>query len=568
MRISGGDQHGVRCAPKSVGRKHHDEIDGEAAPVDLAQVGDARRDVAAEHVHDNLVAKFQAEPSRDFLFERDERRSIVIRRPPFAFDDIGAFGQCRGISDAAIAFQRPGGVLADLDVLGAHPRDLDETPAHHRRLLEFRARTLVGEEAAEIGDLRTAHIEEIKARRFPWQRRAQLPAQVGVDQRQRHQHGEAKAERHHDGRRQRAGSMNVGDGHAPLDAFRTRRAARQRHQAERDEPQRKKAKDCRADDCHRHGLVGAGEDRQSGKRQRRDESCDEIAPTRPSRAFHEVAKQLRHRQIVRAAERGNREQQSRQQAVQRAERQSAGKDRGREREGDQRAEKSVHREGERGADDQSDEDSQRRYGHEFHHGQREDRTAARADGFENRQRLPFALDKTLRRVGDADPADDERGQADQREKLGEAIDVLGELRRDAGARSRLPASLRKCRLCGVDEILHRAFAGRLASRIEQHARGPSHQRSRLHKARGVERFSRDQHARAKAKTGGKLVRLCRKRCPQGEAQAAKFKHVADLEIETRQQCFVHRRAIAFALFGDGVRRAHRRREDGLTHCRP
>ena len=63
----------MRRAGEGVGREHHDEVDAERAPFDLAQVGDRRGDVAAEHVDGDLVADLEAEPLGDPAVEGDER---------------------------------------------------------------------------------------------------------------------------------------------------------------------------------------------------------------------------------------------------------------------------------------------------------------------------------------------------------------------------------------------------------------------------------------------------------------------------------------------------------------
>ena len=52
-----------------------------------------------------------------------------------------------------------------------------------------------------------------------------------------------KAKRQHDGRRQRAGPVDRGERHAPLDEARTGRAARQESDAERDKPERDESGD-------------------------------------------------------------------------------------------------------------------------------------------------------------------------------------------------------------------------------------------------------------------------------------------------------------------------------------
>ena len=127
----------MRRAAKRVGREHHDEIDAEALPVERAQIGDRRGDVAAEHVDGDVVAELEAEAVGDLLLERDQRRAVVIRAPPFALDDARAGRHLVGIGDAAVALQHPGGVRRRLEVLGADAVGGDDAAAQHRHVLEL-----------------------------------------------------------------------------------------------------------------------------------------------------------------------------------------------------------------------------------------------------------------------------------------------------------------------------------------------------------------------------------------------------------------------------------------------
>ena len=87
-----GRDMGVRRALEGVGREHQHEIDAEALPVDGAHIGDGGRDVAAEHVDDDLVADLEPEPVGDLLFDRDQRRTVIVGPPPFALDHLRALG--------------------------------------------------------------------------------------------------------------------------------------------------------------------------------------------------------------------------------------------------------------------------------------------------------------------------------------------------------------------------------------------------------------------------------------------------------------------------------------------
>ena len=50
----------MRRAANGIGREHHHEIDAEAFPVDAAQIGDLRGDVAAENIDRDRIADLEA----------------------------------------------------------------------------------------------------------------------------------------------------------------------------------------------------------------------------------------------------------------------------------------------------------------------------------------------------------------------------------------------------------------------------------------------------------------------------------------------------------------------------
>ena len=56
------------------------------------------------------VADLEADPVGDPLLERDQRRPLIVRLPPFARDQARARRRLLGIGDAAVALQRPGDV--------------------------------------------------------------------------------------------------------------------------------------------------------------------------------------------------------------------------------------------------------------------------------------------------------------------------------------------------------------------------------------------------------------------------------------------------------------------------
>ena len=231
------------------------------------------------------------------------------------------------------------------------------------------------------------------------------------------------------------------------------------------------------------------------------------------------------------------------------------------RQGQQFAEQADNHEGERGPCGKPD--------HRADHGEqghlREiDRKNVAAGGAERLERgddVAAAVDMALDRVGDADPADQERREADQREELGEALDGALELRRGVGTRADLPTGLGKRLSRFVDQRGGRPVVGCVVRQL--HAIDPAHQAAGLQQLRGAQACLADQEARSEADAAGELVRL-------GLDQRADLKHgaadadaVADLEIEPRQQRRIHDGPEGAVAFGQCVGDRHVRCE-----CQP
>ena len=66
--------------------------------------------------------------------------------------------------------------------------------------------------------------------------------------------------------------------------------------------------------------------------------------------------------------------------------------------------------------------------HELDERQRHDARSCGANRLENGEGRAFALDETLRRVRNADPADHQGQQSRQREEFGEAVEIATEVR--------------------------------------------------------------------------------------------------------------------------------------------
>ena len=85
-----GGEVGLRRRFERARREHDREIDAEPRPIDLAQIGDARGDLAAEQVDGQRVADLEPHAARQLGVERDQRRAVVVGRPPFAGDECAS----------------------------------------------------------------------------------------------------------------------------------------------------------------------------------------------------------------------------------------------------------------------------------------------------------------------------------------------------------------------------------------------------------------------------------------------------------------------------------------------
>ena len=165
------------------------------------------------------------------------------------------------------------------------------------------------------------------------------------------------------------------------------------------------------------------------------------------------------------------------------------------------------------------------------------------------------------RIRHADAADNERGQGDEREELGEALDIAFELRRGLVARADFPA--------GVGERGLRLLFDRCHGAIARVGRGqaqpvlPAHQTAGLQKSARAQRRLADEHARPKADPAGELVRLADQRRAQLDHGVADGDPVAGFEIEPREQRRIDGGAEGVVL----PRQQGRQRHGGVGHDR-
>ena len=78
---------GVRRAAEGAGREHQHEIDAKALPIDGAQIGNAGRHIAAEHIDGDGIAELEVQVLRRPVFKGDEGRSGIVGGPPLSGDE-------------------------------------------------------------------------------------------------------------------------------------------------------------------------------------------------------------------------------------------------------------------------------------------------------------------------------------------------------------------------------------------------------------------------------------------------------------------------------------------------
>ena len=365
------------------------------------------------------------------------------------------------------------------------------------------------------------------------QRRRELTMQIAVDLDHRHQQRQPETEREHDARRQRAAAVDVGNGKPQHCRAHARQTARNRHGQHRDQPKRDEDDGGGADEDRGEAAVVGEQDRQSRESGDDERRGDDVARPRPSSLGGDlIAEQTRHRNIVRASERPQGEGKCGQQAIGDRQRQHREVQRRLDRQRDHRAEDRCDGERQRRAESGADERGEQRDDHDLRAVDGEHAGARGAKRLHGRDRLALAREMAGDRVGNADAADEKRGQSDQRQELAEALDIAFELRRRLVAGADIPAGIGKLRL--------RLFFDRRHGGIARCGRGqaqpilPAHQAAGLQEAGGAQRRVAHQDARPKADAAGEFVRFGGQRRAKLDHRIADGDPVAGLEIEPRR----------------------------------
>ena len=276
--------------------------------------------------------------------------------------------------------------------------------------------------------------------------------------------------------------MDVGEREPQRRRARMRQLAGGEHDEERDQPQGDERQRRGGDEDRGNAPVVSERDGERGENRNHRAGGQDIRDARPaSLRRNGVAEQGRDRNVMRAPERPQGEGERGEQSENERQREPAGIQRRLDGDGNDVAENRDDGEGQGRADDEPDG---RADGGDQQHLREIDQHDARAGGAERFHRgngVALAVEMAFHRVGDADAADQQGRQSDQREILREALDIALELRRGVVAGADFPAGIGK-----LPRRIGRDRRGRLVARGvvgQPDAVMPAHQASRLQRAR-------------------------------------------------------------------------------------
>jgi hypothetical protein len=332
---------------------------------------------------------------------------------------------------------------------------------------------------------------------------------------------------------------------------RTRRAACERHHQRGDEAQRDEHHRRRPDEHHGDAAVIGERDRETRERGAGDRDAGDVAPARPARSRrHLVAEQGRDRHVVGAPERPQGERARGRQAIDDGERQFARMDRRRDRDRQHAAERRGDRERQPGAGDKPDGAAGEREHQHLGEVDGKHLAAGRAQRLERRDHVALAVEIVLDRVGDADPADEQRCQPDEGQIFGEAFDVAAEFGGRVGAGAHFPA--------GVGQFGARLGGDRLDRTVARVARKPhsivpAHDAAGLEQAGCAQRVGADQEARSERNAAGELVGLGLEHGADFDAGLAHLQFSARRHVEAGEEIGTGDRAVNAVARGEETR---------------
>ena len=199
---------GLRRGFEGARGEHDREIDAEPCPFDPTQAGDCRRHLAPEEVDGQRIVDLQAHALRQLGVKGNQRRALVIGRPPAAGDEAGPRRRLGRVGQAAVAAHCPLRLGRDRRRLDRRAVETGNAAAQHRHLLETRPGGRA-HNVFEAGELIGLDVDEEIGRRMLGEARLDLGPQIAFDQHHRHQHAQAEAKREDDPSCRRVRPMQV-----------------------------------------------------------------------------------------------------------------------------------------------------------------------------------------------------------------------------------------------------------------------------------------------------------------------------------------------------------------------
>ncbi len=208
-------------------------------------------------------------------------------------------------------------------------------------------------------------------------------------------------------------------------------------------------------------------------------------------------------------------------------------------------------------DDEPDGDADQRQQQRLEKIDGEHQPARGAETFEGGDDLALLRHVALDGVADADAAEQERGQPDEADELGEAVGVAAERRRGIGPVADGEAALRELTLDaapgGFQSLL---VGGTIAGELD--AIDPANQAAGLHQPGTRQRLARHQQLRPISETIGEPVGLSAEHAADDDAGLADAELAADVDAEPIEQVALDQHHAGEAPSGAGIRRLKHR----------
>src|SRR3954447_13184587 len=157
---------------------------------------------------------------------------------------------------------------------------------------------------------------------------------------------------------------------------------------------------------------------------------------------------------------------------------------------------------------------------------REDVAAGRAERLEGRDHVAVSIDMAFDGVGDANPADQKRGEAYQSQELGKTADGALKLRGSIAAAANLPTGLRQRASHPLDRSRGGAVVGGIFRKFQ--SVDPAYKAARLQQSSAAQAGLADQEARAQSEPARKSIRLGVDDAADLKAGVADAHSIADL----------------------------------------